>query len=250
MVRVSYDHIGDKAYLNLTNERLELGRVTNLVEVQGVSLRLDFKGDKLVGIEICDASLCVYPDTVGASDLVTCGTCHREIFEVMKKNRWVWVHGNGKAEADKPEKHHAWVYVDPREISCFWVDPNGTDPKTRTWSRFGYNDTWTDKTLPPGAIFDATWWHDVDHWCGQDGLSIVAVVPPVLYDDHGAVDNRDNWWGIDQEIGDHMPWRRFGNPKDLSNFTVYPSIRMPHYHGWLRKGKFCGDYGDHVKGKR
>ncbi len=84
-------------------------------------------------------------------------------------------------------------------------------------------EEWISRELPPGAMYDAPWWHD--HHAGPDGKSLMLCLPP-----NGG--HRDIWH-IDGEASNGPGWQRTGEPP---NMTATPSIQTPRYHGWLRNG--------------
>lgn len=94
---------------------------------------------------------------------------------------------------------------------------------------------------PPGATWDATWYHDIPHWCGWDGRAIVVICPD---GHHWAIDGRcsnctkpDEWT--------HRCWCRHGTP-EKADLTVDKngntcnagggSIQIPKWHGFLTNG--------------
>jgi len=79
---------------------------------------------------------------------------------------------------------------------------------------------YTSRDMPPGAMFDATWW-DVK---GPDGITLCVVLPP-----NGGDDN----WMPDSPSTDGRPWTRTGT---VPRVTCSPSILTPRYHGHLVDG--------------
>lgn len=141
---------------------------------------------------------------------------------------------------------------------CFWVEPTNEDPGAeRRWVRPGwdYTDGWTDRTLPPGAMLDAWWYHEITGWTGPDGIALVVVLPPehVRSDEGyvGRVDNRGNWWHVDgpsRNNGVPGPgWTRTGDPRNPPTLSVIPSINTCDYHGFLTNGVLGVDLGGHVQ---
>lgn len=97
----------------------------------------------------------------------------------------------------------------------------------------------TLREAPPGAMWDATWFHDQPNWCGPDGRCIVVVTP----DGHQ--------WMIDSRASNcdkphdtkHKCWVRHGEPPvltvDKAGHTCGAgagSIQTPKWHGFLRNG--------------
>lgn len=74
------------------------------------------------------------------------------------------------------------------------------------------------RSLPPGAMYDATW---LDHMRGPDGRSLILMLP----------DGRP--WHIDGPSTNGNGWTRTG---DAPRVTARPSILTPGYHGWLTDG--------------
>ena len=134
---------------------------------------------------------------------------------------------------------------------CFWVEAGGGSDTDRTWNRPGHNDGWTDWSLPPGAMLDAWWYHDVIAWTGADGIALIVVLPPEhVRSDNGQVDNRGNWWHVDgpsRNNGVPGPgWTRIGDPRNPPTLTITPSINTRDYHGFLTGGVLGVDLGGHV----
>lgn len=101
----------------------------------------------------------------------------------------------------------------------------------RVWCRLDTGEKWTDRRLPPGAMFDGAWYP----WKGSDGLSLVVVLPPA------TVDSRGNWWNVDgpsRNNGVPGPgWTRTGDPRAIPpTVSVSPSIAVSGYHGFLQDG--------------
>jgi hypothetical protein len=84
---------------------------------------------------------------------------------------------------------------------------------------------YTERDLPPGAMFDAFWLP----WTGQDGKSMSVILPP-----GGMV----NVWHIDGEARSGGHWTREGEPP---NITASPSIKSSRYHGFLQNGTLTSD---------
>lgn len=133
---------------------------------------------------------------------------------------------------------------------CFWVEPTGDPGPDRRWTN-GVGE-WTDQTLPPGAMLDATWYHDIDGWRGPDGIALMVVLPPQhIRSDNGEVDNRSNWWHADgpsRNNGVPGPgWSRTGDPKaSPPTVTIQPSILTGDYHGFVQGGTLTDDIGGHI----
>jgi hypothetical protein len=88
---------------------------------------------------------------------------------------------------------------------------------------------WPLRQLPPGAMYDATWYHGMQHCCGPDGIALVVILPPASGD--------ADWWHVDGSANNNpspQGWTRTGT---IPNVTATPSILTPRYHGWLRDGK-------------
>ena len=79
--------------------------------------------------------------------------------------------------------------------------------------------TGTIPELPPGAIWDATWYPHPHR--GPDARCLVIRLP-------GHYD-----WLIDGPASNGPGWTRTGTPPDL---TARPSIMVPGYHGFLTDG--------------
>jgi hypothetical protein len=77
------------------------------------------------------------------------------------------------------------------------------------------------RELPAGAMYDATWLHEMDDMRGPDGHSYIVRLP----------DHTD--WLIDGPARGGGHWARTGEAPLL---TARPSILTPGYHGWLTNG--------------
>ena len=73
-MRITYDPAADAAYVYLTGKRLTRGRTsipaTRPDGVQAFAV-LDWKDDRLVGIEILDASTRLHPDLLDEADILS-----------------------------------------------------------------------------------------------------------------------------------------------------------------------------------
>jgi uncharacterized protein YuzE len=73
-VRITYDPAADAAYIHLTGERLTRGRTSiPATPPEGVRafIVLDWKDDRLVGIEILDASSRLHPDLLEEAEFLS-----------------------------------------------------------------------------------------------------------------------------------------------------------------------------------
>ncbi len=73
-MRITYDPDADAACIYLTGERLSRGRTTiPAAPPEGVQafIALDWKGDRLVGIEILDASSRLHPDLLEEAEILS-----------------------------------------------------------------------------------------------------------------------------------------------------------------------------------
>lgn len=91
--------------------------------------------------------------------------------------------------------------------------------------------TWAQRSLPPGAMFDAPWYRP---WgVGADGIALMVVLPPE------AEDARVNFWHVDGPARSQSTpnaWSRTGDPRNPPTLTVQPSILTDRYHGFLQAG--------------
>ena len=73
-MRITYDPAADAVYIHLTGERLTRGR-TSIPATPPEGIRafvvLDWKDDRLVGIEILDASSRVHPDLLEEAEILS-----------------------------------------------------------------------------------------------------------------------------------------------------------------------------------
>jgi len=92
---------------------------------------------------------------------------------------------------------------------------------------------WPMRELPPGAMYDATWYHGEPKYVGPDGIALVVILPPAGGD--------ADWWHVDGRANNNpapQGWTRTGTVKgERPTVTAHPSILTPRYHGWLRDGK-------------
>ena len=90
---------------------------------------------------------------------------------------------------------------------------------------------WPIRELPPGAMYDATWYHESKYGVGADGIALVVILPP---------NGGDDYWHVDGSANNNpapQGWQRTGTVKGPSpTVTATPSILTPRYHGWLRNG--------------
>lgn len=85
---------------------------------------------------------------------------------------------------------------------------------------------WPLRELPPGAMYDAAWYHEMPHMTGPDGVALIVMLPGGGY----------NYWHVDGQANNNpapQGWTRTGT---VPNVTANPSILTPRYHGWLRNG--------------
>ena len=132
-------------------------------------------------------------------------------------------------------------------IKCFFLEPTGNmiwDADSRhgehEYRRTDTGETMTLSQAPPGAMWDATWWHDDPGMTGWDGRALVVRTP-------GKHD-----WPIDARAsncgspGDnqHKCWCRHGEPPNITVdknchtcIAGAGSISYPDYHGMLTNGE-------------
>jgi hypothetical protein len=118
--------------------------------------------------------------------------------------------------------------VDERQLFCrhLWQKDTG--------------EIYTLEDAPPGAMWDATWFHDVPRWQGPDGKALVVKCPPDGWDWH--IDGRaSNCTRKDDNV--HKCWVRHGVPPDITVDKIGDtcaagagSIQTPKWHGFLREG--------------
>ncbi len=73
-MRITYDPAADAVYIHLTGNPLEPGRITLQAPTPpGTSgfIALDWEDDRLVGIEILDASTRLHPDLLEEAEIDT-----------------------------------------------------------------------------------------------------------------------------------------------------------------------------------
>lgn len=99
------------------------------------------------------------------------------------------------------------------------------------------------RDAPPGACWDAAWFHHRPEWCGPDGRSLVVVCPDGR---QWMIDSRaSNCTMPDDKV--HKCWVRHGSPEagdlhvDKDGVTCAAgagSIDTGGYHGFLHHGAF------------
>jgi hypothetical protein len=80
---------------------------------------------------------------------------------------------------------------------------------------------YTVRDMPPGSMYDATWWPKK----GPDGICMHVVLPPA----GGLAD----YWNVDGPSSNGPGWTRTGT---IPLVTARPSIQTPRYHGFLTDG--------------
>lgn len=134
----------------------------------------------------------------------------------------------------------------PVKCDCgyeFRVDDEWQDFRRRLYRRSDTGELTTIQDAPPGASWDATWYHDLPTYRGPDGRSIMVKCP----DGHEwCIDSRaSNCTMPSDDV--HKCWVRHGTPEkcdltvDKNGFTCNAgagSIATPGYHGFLRNGEF------------
>ena len=73
-MRITYDPAADAACIYLTGQRLARGRTSIPADPpEGVQafMVLDWKDDRLVGIEVLDASTRLHPDLLGEAEILS-----------------------------------------------------------------------------------------------------------------------------------------------------------------------------------
>lgn len=93
-------------------------------------------------------------------------------------------------------------------------------------------ETWTQRHLPIGAMYDAKWWRPFG--VGPDGIALHVILPPE------KPNMSHNWWHVDGGASNgpaRNAWTRTGDPRARPpTVDVNPSIAAPGYHGYLRHG--------------
>lgn len=94
-------------------------------------------------------------------------------------------------------------------------------------------ETWGQRNLPIGALFDGFW---STFGVGPDGISLFCVLPP----HKEPWDARSNIWHVDGGATNgprENAWTRTGDPRAIPpTVDANPSIAAPGYHGYLRHG--------------
>ncbi|HEY3499633.1 MAG TPA: hypothetical protein VGK73_33310 [Polyangiaceae bacterium] len=108
------------------------------------------------------------------------------------------------------------------------------DNRERLYRRPDTGESYTLNKAPAGAMWWADWYASFG-FVGADGRTLCVMLPPARSaGDHWCVDGRAN-------NSTEIPgWKRTGSAPD---FSATPSIRTPHYHGFLVNGWLepCGD---------
>lgn len=137
-----------------------------------------------------------------------------------------------------------WPHDDPRwpkQCACGY-EFKDTDPwqlfTDRQYQRVDNGEVMTLRTAPPGAMWDAEWFHDYA-WCaGPDGRSMMVVLPN---GNHWLIDGPAN--NCTRPNEPHKCWIRHGEPPkltvDKNGDTCSAgagSIQSGNYHGFLQNG--------------
>lgn len=129
--------------------------------------------------------------------------------------------GYGPRHASWPKRcegcEYVFVAADHRQVA-----------QARLYRRPGTAEEWTERTLPPGAMFDCAWLPDA--WRGPDGIALTVVTPGK------SGDARAHFWHVDGPAGQHPApaWSRTGDPRaEPPTVVASPSILTPDYHGFL-----------------
>lgn len=159
-----------------------------------------------------------------------------ESHEVMRADGRCW-EDDGKTEKDFAG-HPLW----PTHCQCGYE----FQPKdewqlfySHIYRRADTGEEMTIRDAPEGAMWDATWFHDIPGWCGDDGRSIMCRVP------------KKHDWHIDGGCSNctrpnepHKCWVRHGQPPNLTvdkNGNTCAagagSILTADWHGFLRNGE-------------
>jgi len=156
-------------------------------------------------------------------------------------------------EVHDPEKGH-WVcsakslaaYKDdprwPTHCECGYQFLGSDEWQIFTSHIYRRTDTGEEMTLrdaPEGAMWDATWFHGIPGWCGDDGRALICRVP------------KKHDWHIDGPCSNctrpnepHKCWVRHGEPPNITvdkNGNTCAagagSILTSEWHGFLRGGE-------------
>lgn len=139
-------------------------------------------------------------------------------------------------DVDEYEGDARW----PTHCACGYefADDDEWQVFTKRLYRAADGREWGTDELPPGAMYDASWFPD--NWKGPDGIGLVVILP-----------NRHPWY-VDHEASnctrkgeDHKCWVRSGDPR-TGKITVGKegntcsagagSILAADYHGFLVNG--------------
>lgn len=143
---------------------------------------------------------------------------------------------------DKESSYHCFSEPYKYEVSEYPAKCDSCDYAFKPKDSYSFNviKTWlrADNGLfacnqvhkaPVGAMWDATWNHDVKDWCGQDGLSICVMTP-------------GGEWNIDSRASNcgsvckkcHKPYREHAN-STICTESIYEDSN-PIHKCWIRKG--------------
>lgn len=127
---------------------------------------------------------------------------------------------NGYGLDDVPHDDPNWPTACRTCGYRFKDDDNWQHNVDRLYSGAPDGKLYTNREMPPGAMFDATWWRKK----GPDGIALCVVLPP-----NGGDDN----WIVESESSNGGGWTRTGT---VPLVTVSPSIMTSRYHGFLTGG--------------
>lgn len=176
---------------------------------------------------------------------------------------------NPENRSDEPAIREMYKDQWPAKCNCGYIFSE-EDPK-QIFSQNQYIDeagkVYTLNSAPVGAIWDATWFHEMDEYRGPDGLSLVCKTPGgdwmmdgrasncdsscktcgVPYKDHKNVGSdtvKDNSCDTYEDYKPHKCWVRHGEPPNLTvdknGVTCGAgagSILQKNYHGFLTNGE-------------
>lgn len=144
----------------------------------------------------------------------------------------------------------AWDRTDerwPKACRCNYVfveDDEWQYSPERLWRREDTGELLLLRDAPPGAMYDAYWYHAMPEYCGLDGRALIVKLPNgVPWHIDGCANNCTDQ--ADFHRGGHKCWVRHGEPPlitvDKAGKTCGAgagSILSGNYHGFLRQGVF------------
>lgn len=147
-----------------------------------------------------------------------------------------YLNGFGDEKIKELKDHPGW----PKKCNCGYEFKEGDEWQIfneRLWERQDTHELISLRDAPPGAMWDAWWYHDV--YKGPDGKCLVVKMPG---NSEWIIDSRASNCTMPND-NEHHCWIRHGEPPfitvDKNGKTCNAgagSIAVPGWHGFLTRG--------------